>query len=89
MLKFIPRKTRPGSSQRVIDVELDGNPFGQLWTFRNTRTTWHPWHAKPLNGEHQLFWNADETGGDLPAAKTYMKARAVQALGFFKHVTIT
>lgn len=74
MLTFIPRKARLGSSQRVIDVERNGEPFGQLWTFRNSRTTWHPWHAKPLHGEHKTFWNADETGGNLPAAKAYLQA---------------
>jgi hypothetical protein len=74
-LTFTKREVRRGSSQIVIDVERNGVPFGQLWTFKNTRTTWHPWHAKPLNGEHKAFYKG-ETGRDLVAAKAYMEAHA-------------
>lgn len=76
-LTYTKRAARKGSTQVSIDVSRnDGRPFGAIWTFRNTRDTWHPWHAKPLNGEHRTFWNAAETGGDLAAAKAYLETFA-------------
>lgn len=78
-LTFTPILTRKGSSQRTINVDLNGVPFGQLWTFRNTKDTWHPWHAKPLTGEHQAFYNAAMSGGDLFKAKAYMNAQAKES----------
>ena len=44
-----------GSSCTQVNVDKDGRPFGALWTFRNTKTEWHPWHAQALNGEHRTF----------------------------------
>lgn len=77
-LIFTKRAPRKGSTVRTIDVSYaDGRPFGQLWTFRNTRTTWNPWHAAPLaTGEHRTFWNPTQTGGDLKAAKAWMESQA-------------
>jgi hypothetical protein len=42
------------SSQVTVNVELNGAPFGQLWTWPNTRTEFHLWHSKPLDGDHKL-----------------------------------
>lgn len=76
MFTYHPLKTVSGSNAHTINVDLNGQPFGQLWTFRNTRTTWNPWHAKPLAGEHKAFYNAAGNGGDLDAAKAYIEAHA-------------
>lgn len=83
-LTFRIQKKRHGSTMMVVDVERDGQPFGQLWTWPTTRTEDHPWHAKPLNGEHKVFWKhsaplairAAEGGGGIKAAKAYMEACA-------------
>ena len=58
--------TKPGSTQQTVNVSRDGEPFGQLWTWANTRTELHPWHAQPLDGLHKLF-------NSLPLAKEYMR----------------
>ena len=56
-----------GGEQITINVERDGLPFGQLWTFPNKVGFTHPWHAKPLNGEHRTF-------ATKKAAKNFMKS---------------
>ena len=38
-----------------------------MWTWPNTRYETHPWHAKPLDGEHRTF-------SKKSAAKKYMEA---------------
>jgi hypothetical protein len=80
MLTYTKQKTKPGSTQQVINVDRDGKPFGQIWTFRDTKDTWHPWHAKPLNGQHVTFTKGRLGEGDQPgslqAAKAYMEAEA-------------
>lgn len=38
-----------------INVDLNGSPFAQLWTWRKSRET-HPWHAKTLNGDYSHFY---------------------------------
>lgn len=59
-----------GSNQTKIEVDRNGRPWGMVWTFRNTRTETHPWHAKALNGEHKAFYEAD---GGLRAAMDFIK----------------
>lgn len=55
MLEFITMKRNKGSNQITINLELDGKPYGQIWTFRNTNTEQHPWHVKLLSGEYKNF----------------------------------
>jgi|SRR5579864_2949640 len=69
-LEYGKQQTKPGSNARTINVSQGGQPFGQLWTFRNTATDTHPWHAKPLNGPHAAFYKED---GGLNAAKAHME----------------
>ena len=66
---FGPKTTTPGSSTIKINVDKDGEPFGQLWTFKKKPGYFHPWHAKALHGEHKAFYAAD---GGLEAAKRYI-----------------
>lgn len=73
-LTFRIQKKRPGTTQMVVNVERDGQPFGQLWTWPTTATETHPWHAKPLTGEHKTFDKGGE--GGIKAAKAYMEACA-------------
>jgi len=54
-----------GSSMRTWNVDRDGKPFGQIWTFVS-RGEEHPFHAKTLDGKYQ-------THGRLVDAKTYME----------------
>lgn len=61
----VPKK--PGSTQQTINVERNGEPFGQLWTWPNTRTERHPWHVKLLEGNHRTF-------DTLAKAKAYASA---------------
>ena len=53
-------------SSKTVNVSRGGEPFGQIWTWANTRTESHPWHAKPLNGTHEVF-------DTLPEAKEHMR----------------
>jgi hypothetical protein len=55
MTTFTKVFTAPTTSTKTVNVSRNGEPFGQLWTWKNTRTEQHPWHAKPLNGEHEVF----------------------------------
>ena len=66
---FHPKATKPGGSQITINVDKDGEPFGQLWTFKKKPGYYHPWHAKALNGEHACFYSKE---GGLDAAKKYI-----------------
>ena len=71
MLKF--KHVRPfnkGSGLITINVEKDDQPFGQIWTFRTSLDTKHPWHAKPLDGEHKSFFAKE---GGFTAARTYFE----------------
>lgn len=38
-----------------INVSLNGEPFGQMWTFAKKGEV-HPWSCKPLNGDHAFFY---------------------------------
>ena len=64
-----PTKSVPDLIQ--INVEKDGKPFGQLWTWKDTEDTFHPWHAKPLHGSHMTF---DGSVNGLIAAKKYLES---------------
>lgn len=55
-----------GSNQTRWNVDLEGIPFGAMWTFRNTKTEKHGFHAKPLNGMHKIFTTYQD-------AETYMR----------------
>lgn len=73
---YTTRPRKHGSTQTTIDVERDGKPFGQLWTWPNTKTDTHPWHSKPLNGEHEAFYapTGKPKAAALALAKEYMEA---------------
>ena len=65
---FHPVAPLKGIDTKTINVSRDDKPFGQMWTFTNTKDEEHPWHVSPLNGEHKVFWGK----GGLQAAKEYM-----------------
>jgi|14_taG_2_1085336.scaffolds.fasta_scaffold97039_2 hypothetical protein len=46
-------RVKPIGRKITVNVSRNGEPFGQLWTWSNTRTERHPWHSKPLDGEHK------------------------------------
>jgi hypothetical protein len=37
-----------GSNAIRWNVDLDGRPFGQIWTFKNTKTDTHRFHVATL-----------------------------------------
>lgn len=45
---------RKGTNRVEWNYDLNGVPFGQVWTFNSPVET-HPYHAKPLNGEYKAF----------------------------------
>lgn len=44
-----------GGSQIRWNVELDGKPFGQIWTFKKKAGFKFMFHAKSLAGEYGEF----------------------------------
>jgi hypothetical protein len=45
----ITRVKHKGSNQVAFNVDLDGRPFGQIWTFK-ANGEWHPYHVSTLSG---------------------------------------
>ena len=41
--------------KREIEVSRHGRPYGLLWTWEGVKDEWHPWHAKPLHGDHHTY----------------------------------
>lgn len=74
-LTYIKRVPIEGSTTREIAVEKDGKPFGLIWTYKNTKTCWHPWHVVGCGVEHKTFYKG-EKGRDLKAAKAYIESKA-------------
>lgn len=64
------RKRKPGSNMIEVEVSRNGRPFGMIWTFVASRREKHPWHSKPLNGDHAAFYGRD----GLNKAKAHMEA---------------
>jgi hypothetical protein len=62
-----------GSNQTSINVDRDGKPFGQLWTF-NTKDETHGWHAKTLGGAYAYFDYIPD-GTFAPKIKALIAAR--------------
>lgn len=52
-ITFIAQEQRKGSSRIVYNVNVNGRPFGQVWTFKVPGET-HPWHVGELNGFHDI-----------------------------------
>lgn len=65
MITFTKQATAHGSNMTQWNVDRDGNPFGQIWTFRAPGEV-HPYHVKPLDGVHETFRTIDQ-------AKRYME----------------
>lgn len=56
--KPLVRRVARRSGSNMLTWEIDttlGSPLGEIWTFVNTATECHPYHAKPLYGEHKTF----------------------------------
>jgi len=65
--KFTKQIKSKGSNRIAINVDRNGVPFGQIWTYRNTAVENHPFHAMPLDGDHVTF-------PTLAQAKAHMEA---------------
>lgn len=52
----IARVTRHHGSNLISwNVDLNGHAFGQIWTYRNTATETHRFHAKTLAEDYADF----------------------------------
>lgn len=58
----ITKNTAKGSNAVRWNVDLNGVPFGQIWTFK-ARGEVHPFHVKTLAGAYAAFdtYKAAET----------------------------
>lgn len=75
MVKFSDKITYRGSNQITVNVDRDGHPFGQIWTFRDTRSTKSPWHVKAEDGSFTHFY-AEKKADALAQAKAWIAAKA-------------
>jgi hypothetical protein len=42
-----------GSNNKTfINVSKDNEPYGQIYTWQNTKTDQHPWHGLTTTGKH-------------------------------------
>lgn len=73
-LKFSETIRPAGSNMYRINVSLNGEPFGQLWTFY-VRGEIHGWHAKTLDGRSTVFHSATKAVS-LRRAKGWMEEKA-------------
>ena len=64
---FTPVKRLRGSNIIEINVDRDGVPFGQIWTFLKTGHTSSMVHAQPLTGKAVAF-------DTIAEAKQYMES---------------
>jgi hypothetical protein len=62
LTKVLPAR---GSNRTAWNYDLDGRPFGQVWTFKAKGES-HLFHAKPLKGEYRFF-------AEFTDADTYMR----------------
>ena len=58
MLKFTKIAGPRGSGKTTYNVDYKGVPVGQLWTWKIPGEN-HPWHVKPLKGDHAAFYGRD------------------------------
>jgi hypothetical protein len=63
-----------------IDVERNGRPFAQLWTFTDKSYEWHPWHLKTVSGLYKTF------GGGAYQSRKAKKVAGFDAMAFAKHL---
>ena len=63
-IKITKRQYR-GSNRTDWNVDLEGRPFGQIWTYK-ARGERHPYHARALDGRY-------ETATSYQAAETIMR----------------
>lgn len=54
-ISFVRASKNSGSNMVAWNVSLNGKPFGQVWTFRNTKTDTHRFHAKTLKDDYADF----------------------------------
>lgn len=57
---YHPQVSNSGSNMLTQNVDLNGKPYAQIWTFKNTKTEQHPWHVKKLSGDYASFWHYSE-----------------------------
>jgi hypothetical protein len=70
---FGPKMSRPGSSAIWIDVDKDGEHFGELYAFTRRPGWFNPWRAILLTGERRAFFC--RPGGGLEAAMCWIIAQ--------------
>lgn len=73
-VKFSDKITHQGSNMVCVNVDRNGIPFGQLFTFRDTKTDKYPWTAKTLKGDFVTFEGNKKTS--FEKAKNWIASRA-------------
>ena len=72
--RFEPEPSNPGLSAYVFKGAVY---IGPIWTFRNTRTEFHPWHglrAERFGAGHRAFYSQE--GGKRAAVEFVTSAAA-------------
>lgn len=67
-------------SATKINVDRNGQPYAQIWTFKDTRSEWHPWHLKTLSGYYKTF------GGEAHQTAKAKKIAGFDAMQFAQHL---
>lgn len=55
----ITKNVAKGSNRIAYNVDLNGRPFGQIWTFKANNEK-HGYHVKTLAGVYKLYSTYDE-----------------------------
>jgi hypothetical protein len=63
------------SSRMAINITKNGEPFGQLWSWKDTKIEQHPWHVRLLNGRYKIEWGKNKSHA-LKTLKTWVESHA-------------
>ena len=46
------KRLKDSNKKTFINVSKDNEPYGQIYTWQNTKTDQHPWHGLTTTGKH-------------------------------------
>jgi hypothetical protein len=76
MLTFTAVQQQAGSNRLFVNVsDPNGKPFGQLWTFSDSKSEWHPWQVSTVSGDYHAA-----IGGDAYQSADDKKVALVDAM---------
>jgi hypothetical protein len=59
------KRLKGSNNKTFINVSKDNEPYGQIYTWQNTKTDQHPWHGKKTTGEHFSSYGDDNKSEGL------------------------